>query len=753
MKIAAIAILAGICVGSEPTGRIAGTLASSGTMEPVVGAFVVLEGTLLGGISDGQGAYRIENVPVGSYSLRVSPVGHEPQVKADVIVRPGRLTTVDFVLASAPIAGGTITVRPSYFPGDEQGAGSGFSLSGEEVRRSPGSAGDVVRVIAGLPSVSRVDQQYNGLAVRGGNPFETGFYIDNMEIANINHFPRQGTSGGGLSVVNVDLLSDVTFSAGGFSPVYGDRLSSIMELKLRSGNREEFDGQLDFGMAGAGAVLEGPLSQGTGSWLASARHSWVGLLAEIADIDAVPTYSDYLVKVELDPSASHRLCFLGMGALDHVDYPLESAWEDGNPNYGVTESESMLAGVDWRWLWPGNGYSRTSLSYQRIHYGGDYRKTRSGEPEALQDSRERAVRLRNVNTWLATGGMELVFGADLSQRFDSFQNHYWADTNWSGEPLPPLYIQENRDEFSGGLFGTVAMKVLPRLTTEIGIRADFGRRTYLSPRGAVYFRPGENTTISGSAGIYRQRLPGVILARDPAFESLDDPMAVHMVLGWRQLLGESTRLLVEAYRKEYRRFPYDPDQPGFFALDGLSSEQDLYGFGTLESGARARSAGIEASLQKRLARGLYGLVSGAWSFSSYRSPGEEWRNRIFDNRFVLGVEGGYKLDERWEVSARWDYAGGRPHTPLDMAASMEYNRTILDTERINDARLPASHSLNLRVDRRFHFSGTNLTTYASVWNVYNRRNVAAVYWNSITGNPDTMLQWGLMPVVGLEYEF
>lgn len=754
MNLVSVPLLCWVIAGSSPTGSIAGSVVSSGTLEPVVGAYVVLEGTVLGGLTDGAGRFSIQSVPVGSYTVRASSVGHHPLMRADVIVRSGRITTLDLVMETAPVGGATITVRPSYFSPDETGPAGSQGFSGEEVRRAPGSAGDVVRVIAGLPSVSKVDNQYNGLAVRGGNPFENGFYIDNMEVGNINHFPRQGTSGGGLSMVNVDVLSDVLFSAGGFPASYGNRLSSVTELKLRSGNRREFDGQLDFGMAGAGTVLEGPLSGGAGSWLLTARHSWVSLLADIADIDAVPTYSDFLAKVELDLSPGHRVTVLGMGAMDYVDYAREQAMEDGNPNYGVTETGSLVTGVDWRWLWPGEGFSRTSLSFTGLDYGGDYRKTWNNEVEAVQDSRESALRLRNVNTWQVRSGLGLGFGIDAEYGFNRFANFFGADTNWSGEPLPPLSVLRSTSSFRGGAFVQATMTPLRGLETTLGVRGDMNHgRAAFSPRLAVLCQVGEGSAVTASAGLYRQGLPAELLARDPGFSELEEPSATHMVLGFRRLLSEDTRLVVELYRKDYRDFPYDPQQPGYFILDGLGSEQDLYSFVSLESGAVARSTGVEATLQKRLAMGLYGMVSGSYSSAQYRCPGQPWRSRIFDNRLVVGLEGGYRFDRRWEVSARWDYAGGRPYTPLDPEASALYNRTILDGTRINAERLPAYHSLNIRVDRRFNFSSTALVCYASVWNVYDRRNIAAVYWNSVARSEDTILQWGMMPVAGLEYEF
>lgn len=756
MKVLAVAFFAGVVFGEGSGGRIGGSVVSSGTLEPVAGAFVIVDGTDLGAITDSEGGYTILSVPVGSYGLRVSAVGHHPGLASDVIVRSGRLTTVDLVLERAPVEGGTITVRPSYFSGEDDRPGSSQDFTGEEVRRAPGSAGDVVRIIAGLPSVSKVDNQYNGLAVRGGNPFENGIYLENMEMGNINHFPRQGTSGGGLSMVNVDVLSDVRFSAGGFGSRFGDRLSSVMELDLRSGNREEFDGQLDFGMAGAGTVLEGPLPGASGSWLVTARHSWVSLLADIADIDAVPVYSDFMVKTELDLSSEHRLTFLGLGAFDYVDYTWEQAWDDGNPNYGVTRNSSILSGVNWRWLWEGEGFSETSLSFTAQSYGGDYRRTVGGELEAVQDSRERALRLRNMNTWQASGALEIGFGTETTFRFDAFDNFYGADTTWSGEPLPPLSVNRTVEHGRGGVFAEASLALSPALTVTAGIRGDYsGVRDAVSfsPRGSASLLIGEGSTLTASAGVYRQALPDELTARDPAYEELDEPCAVHAVLGWRKLMGEDIRLVIEAYSKEYSNFPYDPEQPGFFILDGLGSEQDLYTFSSLESGAEAVSRGLEVTLHKRLAMGLYGIVSGSWSSTSYRNPGESSRRRIYDNRLMVGIEGGYKFDERWEASVRWDYAGGRPYTPLDPEASALYNRTILDDSRINAERLPAYHSLNLRVDRRFHFSRTALVTYASIWNVYNRRNIAAVYWNGVTRSEDTILQWGMMPVIGLEYEF
>ncbi|MEA3462875.1 MAG: hypothetical protein U9R49_13395, partial [Bacteroidota bacterium] len=522
------------------------------------------------------------------------------------------------------------------------------------------------------------------------------------------------------------------------------------------GNREEFYGQVDFSMSGFGVVGEGPIDKGRGSWLASARRSYVDLLVEIADIDAVPTYSDFQVKVNYNLTPAHRFSLIGVGAADYVDYTFEQAYEDGNTNFGITDNWNAVAGLGWRWLWEGEGYSNTTVSFQGIQYKGDYRETLSGNIQAVQNSTERALQFRNVNTWQVSPMLTMEFGLDGKYRFDRFDNFYAADTNYSGEPIPALSVRKDQSTIQGGAFATCSYAVMPALTFSLGARMDcndFTDRCSLSPGGSVSWEPVEGTVISGAAGVYRQTLSTELLSRDADYAYLEDPSAFHAVVGLRQLLTDNTRLVVEAYMKRYENFPYDPSQPGYFVLDGLSSEQDLYAFENLVSGAEARATGIEVTLQKRLVSGFYGMLAGSYSVSEYRSPGEEWRKRIFDNRWICTVEGGYKLDRNWEFSFRWLFAGGRPYTPLDLAACEESNRTILDETRINAGRYPAYHSLNLRVDRRFHFSGSSLVCYASVWNAYNRRNVTATYWNRIDRKEDYIHQWGMMPILGVEFEF
>ena len=300
-------------------------------------------------------------------------------------------------------------------------------------------------------------------------------------------------------------------------------------------------------------------------------------------------------------------------------------------------------------------------------------------------------------------------------------------------------------------------KPVSRLTTTLGIRADYlsyNKNSYLSPRFSFSYQFTPRTSLNGATGVFYQNLPLVLLSQRESNRDLKDPMATHYILGIDHLLTENTKLSLEAYEKDYQDFPIDPTQPSLFQLDELFYR---YGFffnhAPLLDNGKAYSRGVELTLQKKLAENFYGLASASYFRTRYKGGDDIWRDRLFDNRLMFSVEGGYKPNSKWEFSMRWIYAGGAPYTPFDLEASRQLNRAVLDENKINEARYPDYHSLNVRFDRRFNFSSTNLVFYLSVWNAYDRKNIASYYWNEEENKPDVIYQWSLLPIFGLEFEF
>lgn len=735
------------------TGRIDGRVADAETQAPLAGANVSVPNTSMGAASDEDGRFIIFNVPVGNYSVRFDYIGYEPVIKTDVIVRSQRTTNVNAELQMQAVETEAVTVTAGYFPPDEDEPVSAIRFSSEEIRRAPGSAGDVSRILMSLPSTAMVNDQSNGLIVRGGNPMENTFFIDNIEIPNINHFPDQATSSGPIGLVQVDFIEDVQFFSGGFPVVYGDRLSSVMDITFREGNRNAYDAQLDLNFAGFGGAAEGPLG-GKGSWMAAVRRSYLDLLVETVDVgtSVAPRYGDVQGKIALNLSPKHKLTFLGLFGDDHNAPDRETGLENDMIHYGSQNIAERTAGVNWRALWNKRGYSNTSLSMTQQKFDEAWYETSTGLYASRNHSDERAVKFRNVNHFRPAPSAAFDFGAEGKWLHSDFDNQAAATTNALGDSVPEWRLNQTRTAVQAAGFVNTILNPLRKLTVTMGVRGDYfseNREGTLSPRASLSWQVNPLTRITGSAGLFTQALPLLLLSRRAENSRLRNPQSLHLILGVEHLLSPDTRLTVEVYQKTYSRFPVDPDQPALFILDDRHTASG----GRLEDTGKALSRGVEILIQKKLARDFYGLASAAFFRSRYRGADRVWRNRRYDNRVILSVEGGYKPDRNWEFSLRWIYAGGAPYTPLDTEASARLHRMVLDGSRIHAERFPAYHSMNVRFDRRFHFSGSNLIFYVSVWNVYNRKNTAMVFWNDAEQKEDVIYQWLMLPIFGLEYEF
>ncbi len=367
-----------------------------------------------------------------------------------------------------------------------------------------------------------------------------------------------------------------------------------------------------------------------------------------------------------------------------------------------------------------------------------------------------SANVRNVNFYRISDNHGLEFGAELKQQLDDFDYYAAAYTDYFGGHTPTLVVDNRITSPELGGFISYIASPTKRLTATLGIRSDYFEytgHTSLSPRTALSWRLSDRTTLTGAFGIYSQTVPLVLLSQQTSNRRLKDPQAYHYVAGTEYMLNDNTRLRIESYYKWYKNFPLDVNQPQMFIIDEMIYANYFYYHRDLRDDGRARSYGIEATVQQKLKQRLYGLVSASWFRSQYRDLNGVWRNRSFDNRLLFSAEGGYKPSPKWEYSLRWIYAGGAPYTPLNIEASRALDRSVYDETRVNESRYPAYHSLNLRADRSFNFRNSNLIIYFSVWNAYNRKNLANLYWNEVQKKQQELYQWSLMPVIGAKYEF
>ncbi|MCP4156894.1 MAG: TonB-dependent receptor, partial [bacterium] len=546
-------------------------------------------------LSDTQGEFKIENVPVGNYNINFLLEGFNPVIKTDVIVKSNRITFLTIDYSPVPTVEEQVNVRPAYFKPPSAAPVSMKSFAAEEIRRSPGSAGDVSRIVSNLASVSQVSDDDNGLAVRGGSPRENGFFIDNIEVPNINHFPVWGSTGGPIGLLNGEFIKEVDFHAGGFSSLYGEKLSSVMEIRLREGNRQEMDTQLDLTMAGIGLTSEGPLLGGKGSWLISYRKSFLDLLVDAIGTGVSPKFSDLQGKIVVDLNARNILTIMGLGGADLYEIDKEKALEEGEDSYGFFKSNEYTVGMNWLCLWSNKGYSETSLSYTRTNFESGWNDSQEDSLDNTNNSNNGAIQLRNVNTYNFDQSNRLKLGFEYKRLISRQRYFESADTDELGNPLLPFIQDVKHSSDKMGIFFFYHWSSPSRFHVKLGIRGDYfsyNKNVEWSPRFSLTYEISPGSSIYASTGIFHQSLPLQILLRSPGNKDLKTPTAYHYSLGLNHLLTRDTQLTVDVYLKEYRRLPLSYDYPMF----SISDDPGLHSVENLVDNGRGRSYGVEVTL-------------------------------------------------------------------------------------------------------------------------------------------------------------
>ncbi len=751
-----VILLSAVCfLKGQMNGSITGRVSESDTKRLLDNVQVFIPELHRGANTNDVGGYFLADIAPGVYTVNFQRIGYQGQIRTDIVVQPNKTSFLNIELKRLIVSIEGVTVRDdALFETDDADGSNVVSFSKEEIRRAPGSAGDVSRIIMSLPGVAKVNDQSNNLIVRGGNPFENTFYIDGIEVPNINHFPHQGGSGGPIGLLNIDLINDVSFYTGGFSAIYGDKLSSIMDISLREGNRLNFAGQVEFSMVGIGGVVEGPLPADKGSWLLSVRRSYLDYIIDWFDAgtSVAPIYNDVQLKTSYDINTRHKVSLIGIWADDHNSPDRDNAIENQMSHYGNQDLYQGTLGLSWRAIISNRTFTRTAFSYTGMRFEENWYEISTQKYGVRNESFEQNWNFRNTTQTQVNDYYSLQYGLDFKYIKHNYNNLYGESTNFSGDLIPEFVLEDKLSAVKSGIFVSNSINILPRLTVNLGIRTDFfdyNENFTISPRMSANYTLNNKTTIRGALGVFHQNLPLLLLSQNPDNRKMNDPRAIHGLIGIDRLVGEDTKVTVELYEKRYDRFPLDKTQAALFVIDGEMFEH----YGSLTDKGKALSRGIEFIMQKKLLDKIYGLASATYFRSQYQGLDGIWKNRGYDNIFSVSIEGGYKPNHLRDFSIRWIYAGGVPYTPFDIELSKQLNRAVYDADRINEERYPDYHSLNIRYDQRVFFHKTALTFYLSIWNVYDRKNIAGYYWNNEKQQPEVMYQWRILPVIGIQYAF
>jgi hypothetical protein len=350
----------------------------------------------------------------------------------------------------------------------------------------------------------------------------------------------------------------------------------------------------------------------------------------------------------------------------------------------------------------------------------------------------------------------IEFGIESSLFSTDHDEFVAAGVDLYGNYKPDLYIDTKLTGLKLGGFFSYEWTPIPQLKLAPGLRIDYfdyNKDLALSPRFSTTILVNKKISLSGSVGVYNQYLPSYFLVQNENFRNAHMPKTYHFVLGLNYFLSEDLKFWAEYYYKDYRDLLFDANLPGLYLLDEPINNLFFGDHTNLFNGSKGYSSGIELMLQKKMSGKFYGLASLSIFSCKYQDLDGIWRSRITDNNILAAIEGGYKLNEEWEFSMRWSYAGGRPFTPYDRTKSTLLGNAVYDINSINTLRLPYYLVLSIRADKRFHFSNSNLILYLIVWNLFDRKNISNHGWSEYYNLSVDYKLISIVPVLGVEYDF
>jgi len=747
-----LTILSAGLVFAQPKGSIQGKISDAETGEAIIGANVIIESTTLGTASDLDGRFLIDNVTVGNYQIRVDYIGYASRIVTDLVVKASRPTVVSVDLQETLIELEAAIVTAEYFTKSQDTPTSTQVQSQEEIRRLPGGFEDVIRAVSILPGVAQADGGRNDLIVRGGAPSENLYLVEGIEIPNINHFGTQGASGGPQSYINLDFVDETSFSTGGFSVKYGDRLSSILDISLREGLNSQLATKATISASQFGLNAEGPMT-GNGNFLFSARRSYLDFLFKAAGFGFVPEYWDFLFKATYKLNATDQITLLGISALDNVKWFNETL-EQRNSNSQVlgSDQQQFVFGVNYQHVMS-KGLLKANLSQVRVSF------------DFLQRDADLAPIFQNTSTDINTS-----LKTDLSWKFNKNFRYsggvklsrvdFSSDLLLQQDDVPgvgSLSIDSELTEvgyISGG-YSQLSYRQL-RFNTTLGVRVDHSSfletEPVLSPRLSTSYNLTGEVTLTASLGRYNQYPSTIWLVSNPLNRSLDPIQADQLVLGMEYLWRDDTKLRLEAYSKDYNNYPVSLIRPYLVMVNtgagfgGSSEGFASFGVDPLSNDGVGWARGMELFVQKKMSEvPCYGTASLSYNQSVFTALDGIERPGSFDQTWIMNVGGGYVFNEKWEFSTKFRYATGKPYTPLDATGTQ-----LLD--QYNGLRLVANHNLDVRLDRRWSSNGWDLVTYIDIQNVYNRKPVSAPVFDRNTGEIVETQSLGILPTIGITAE-
>jgi hypothetical protein len=762
---------------------IRGTVTDKNAKIPLIGATVVLLGTnnTIGASTDPDGKFRIPNVAVGRQGIRVTYIGYETVILTNLLLSSGKELVLNIEMEEKVITTGEIVVTASLRkdqPLNDMATVSARSFTVEETQRYAGSLGDPSRMAVNFAGINSANDRRNDIIIRGNSPMGLLWRLDGIDIPNPNHFGALGTTGGPVSILNNNLLTNSDFYTGAFPADFGNAIAGAFDLKLRTGNNEkhEYTGQIGFNGFEFGA--EGPFSRSRqSSFLASYRYSTLGVLkamgVDFGTGSSVPQYQDLTFKLDFPKTPFGRISILGMGGKSFIELDDEEGYgtKDTYTKYG---SDMGVLGISQLYFFNEKNRIKTNLSVSGIH---TFTVLDSLGLSTLDSSyayyRSKFTELKYTVSTNYYSKIDIKNNFNLGITLNWFQTNY-LDSVWESDNQKFRTITNNKGNVS--LLQTYCQwqhKFTNELVLNGGVHYQLlmlNNSTSFEPRLGLKWNFHENQDISLGFGMHSQMQPllnyfVVTQLQDGSYtytnKKLKFSKSNHFVAGYNYLMKPSLRLKIESYYQHLYDIPVSQSYPEFSMLNA----GDFFTVPRIDSLVNTGTGynyGIEFTLERFFTGSYYFLLTSSLYDSKYKGYDGIERNTLFNGNYIVNALGGYEFKTGSHNALAFDlklmWGGNKRYVPIDTILSYQKHDTEYNWSHAYEKKYPDYVRLDIRISYKLNGKKVNQEWSLDVQNLTNRKNILMERFDfspleSQKSKVVTIYQTGTFPMITWRIQF
>ncbi len=766
------------------TQTIKGQVIEKQTLAPLPGATVILLETdpAVGTITDINGYFTLENVPVGRVSLQVRYIGYHTATINNLNLMSGKELIVNIEMEEKVLKMDEIVVTATR-KGETMNKMSTIStrtFSIEESQRFAGAMNDVSRMAANYAGVCTSNDALNDIVIRGNSPSGLLCQLDGVDIPNPNHFGQLGATGGPVSMLNNNVLSNSDFMTGAFPAEYGNALSGVFDLRMRNGNydKHEFLGQVGFNGFELGA--EGPIfKNNNSSYLINYRYSTMGVMQAIG-IDfgtgtALPNYQDLTFKFNFLTEKIGKISIFGLGGISDINFLYsERDTTKDDENFYTYDNRDILSKSKMGVIGVSHTLIINSTTYSKLIVGAsvmfnenvvDSVSTVTNIPRPYYHSNFIDSRVfgnfyinKKINSQnnFRIGVDVKRIGMNLTDSvYDASKDRFvtMVDNN-DFTYLYEAYIQWQYKLTDNLIFNPGIHYQQLALNNSNSLEPRFGIKWHLSNTQSLGFAYGLHS-ISQHLTVYFKQVELPDLNFFLPNKNLDFTKSNHFVLGYDIYFNKNLRFKSEVYYQDIFHALVEQKESAYSSLNNNSFTR--FAPDSLQNTGTGYNYGLELTFERFLDKGLYYLFTGSLYESKYRGSDGVLRNTAFNGNYVFNALAGkeIELSSRKQnakhkkfitIDAKITYAGGLRYTPVDVEESMKNHQTKLDETRPFSEQFNSYFRADIRIGFRLDGKKVSQEMAIDIRNVINHKNPYMMMFNTTTGEEEMIYQLGIFPI-------